>query len=247
MFTNKYLYVCSVLIFSLSLFSISCGKMESTESNLEEPIKEEVKLIKPEEIREAGGIRLAEVEMKKTGSSMPETGEKNKMVLLVDNFNDGQKPNSLGGDFGSWNKDEKDSTQGCVDSFDAIIKHGEDGYSLRLDCDVDSPSPAYNGFWSKLENVDLKNYNQLTFWVRGDEILGYTTKFKVELKNNKGEVGKYLVTRITDSWQKITIPLNELKEITDRSSMKEFVIVFDDVTATNKKGTIYIDDIYFEQ
>src|SRR3989338_6354852 len=74
-------------------------------------------------------------------------------MLLVDDFDRGEKPNALGGDFGSWDKDPSDPTQRCVIAFDKANAFGNAGYSLRLDYDVDSPNPAYNGFWMKLQNT----------------------------------------------------------------------------------------------
>lgn len=166
-------------------------------------------------------------------------------VLVVDDFNDGDKPNSLGGDFGSWDKDPNDSTQYCRDSFDSEVKIDKTGYSLRLGYDVDSHNPAYNGFWSRLNNKDLSIYNQLIFYVKGDKS-GHTSKFKIELKNGKGEVGRYLVTGITDYWQRILVPFVKFTDITDWRKMTEFVIIFDDATVTKKIGAVYIDDIYFQ-
>ena len=166
-------------------------------------------------------------------------------VLMVDDFNSAQKPNKLGGDFGAWNADPNDTTQGCVDSFDSKNAYGGKGYALRLDYDVDSPNPAYNGFWEKLVVVNLKCYTKISFYVKGDKESGYTTKFKIDLKNSK-EAGKYVVDGIDSSWKKIEIPLKESTGINDLSSMQEFVIVFDDTTVTRKVGTIYIDDLCFE-
>jgi len=165
--------------------------------------------------------------------------------LIVDNFDTGSKPNKLGGDFGSWDKDPNDQTQGCQMSFDSTIKHGDSGYSLRLDYDVESPNPAYNGFWMKVNNLDATKNKNLVFYVKGDPEKGFTTQFKIELKS-KNEVGKYMVTGINDSWQKITIPLDKIRGLTDRSALTEFVIVFDDINCTEKYGAINIDDIYFE-
>ena len=38
-----------------------------------------------------------------------------------------------GGNYGTWDKDPNDTTQGCVDSFDPDIKIGSRGFSLKLD------------------------------------------------------------------------------------------------------------------
>jgi opacity protein-like surface antigen len=166
-------------------------------------------------------------------------------TLLVDDFNRGEKPNALGGDYGAWNKDESDPTQRCTNSFDKANAYGGAGYALRLDYDVDSPNPAYNGFWMKLQGTNVSGYKNLVLYVKGDASRGYTPQIKLELKNGR-EVGKYLLKGITDDWQQVSIPLQEFAGITDWSSLTEFVVVFDDLTSTKKVGTIYLDEISFE-
>ncbi|MFA5339098.1 MAG: carbohydrate binding domain-containing protein [Candidatus Omnitrophota bacterium] len=167
-------------------------------------------------------------------------------TLVIADFDSGTKPNNIGGDFGAWNKDEADATQGCKMDFDGSVMHGTKGFSVRLDYDVDSPNPAYNGFWMKLQDTDVSKYDKLSFWIKGDETAGFSPKVKLEVKNSKGEVGKYLITNVTKDWQEIVVPLNKLAGLTDLTSMTEFVIVFDDMTcAAKKQGTIYIDDIAF--
>ncbi len=170
----------------------------------------------------------------------------NAATLVVADFDAGEKPNNIGGDFGAWNKDEEDDTQGCFDSFDSDIKHGNKGYSMKLEYDVDSPNPAYNGFWMKLQNQNITAYDKLSFWVKGDEVAGFSPKIKLELKNSKGELGRYTLSNVTKDWQQVTVPLNQFRGLTDLTSMTEFVIVFDDITCKPKKvGTIYIDDVAF--
>lgn len=167
--------------------------------------------------------------------------------VLVADFNAGVKPNNLGGDFGAWDKDPTDFSQGCVEAFDPNVKHGETGFSMKLDYDVDSTNPAYNGFWMFLQNFDATGYDTLSFWVKGDKNAGYSTVFKIELKNAKKETGRYYATGISSEWQKISIPLKDFKGITDFKDLTEFVIVFEDRIASNKQGTIYLDDISFEK
>ncbi len=165
--------------------------------------------------------------------------------LVIANFDSGEKPNSLGGNFGAWNKDPSDPTQWCKESFDNVARHGDSGFSMKLDYSVDSPNPAYNGFWMMLPNFDASKYDALNFWVKGDAKAGYTTVFKIELKNANKQVGRYYVSNANDQWQEISIPLSELKGLIDRSNLTEFVVVFEDRMASNKKGVIYIDDIRF--
>ena len=167
-------------------------------------------------------------------------------VLLVADFDSCSKPNNLGGNFGAWNKDPNDTTQGCVDSFDGDVKYGMSGYSLKLAYDVDSPNPAYCGFWMDLKETDAREYNSLVFYIKGDEGEGYTTQFKIELKNANGEVGRTLVTGVTDKWKRVVVPFRKITGLTDWSKLTQFIIVFDDINATKKVGIIYVDRITLE-
>lgn len=165
--------------------------------------------------------------------------------LTVADFNSGGKPNNVGGDFGSWDKDPNDTTQKCTNYFDGNNRYGDEGYALAIEYDVDSPNPAYNGFWMKLQDLDTTSYDKLTLWIRGDVMTGFTTQIKLELKSASGEVGKYLLKDIGPSWKEVTVPLSEFRGLKDKTKMTEFVIVFDDANSTTKVGKIYIDDIAF--
>lgn len=164
--------------------------------------------------------------------------------LVISDFDTGDKPNNIGGDFGGWDKDPNDESQGTVMSFEPNDALGDPaGYSIRLDYDVDSPNPAYNGFWMKLNGEDASSYNTLNFYIKGDGVSGYTKRVKIELKDMNNKPSPYIVSGITDSWQKVSIPFEKFRRITDWSALNEFVIVFDDINSNPKTGTILIDQI----
>ena len=168
-----------------------------------------------------------------------------KELVLAD-FDTGDKPNNIGGDFGAWDKDPNDDTQGTQMSFeteDALADPA--GYAIRLDYDVDSPNPAYNGFWMKLNGEDASAYNALTFYLRGDTKAGFTKRVKVELKDMSNKPSPYIVTGVTDQWQKFTVPFEKFRRVTDWTNMNEFVVVFDDINSNPKSGTIYVDQVVF--
>ena len=168
--------------------------------------------------------------------------------LTIADFDTGDKPNNLGGDFGAWDKDPNDPTQGCKMSFEQDDAKGESGgYSIRLDYSVDSPNPAYNGFWMKFNGEDATPYNTLNFFVKGDAKAGYTKRFKIELKDMTNKPSAYIVSGVTDKWQKISIPFEKFRKIENWNSLNEFVIVFDDINSSPKKGSILIDDISFSK
>jgi len=173
--------------------------------------------------------------------------EKAPELLMIDDFDDGAKPNNIGGDLGAWDRDPADETQRCREYFTTETKYGEKGFSMKVDYDVDSPSPAYNGYWTKLQGIDVTPYKNFAFYVKGDEKDGFTTQFKIELKNMKKEVGKYYVKGVTSDWQKVVVPLRDFVGITDFTNMTEFVIVFEDRIATDRDGAIYIDNLHFSK
>lgn len=177
-----------------------------------------------------------------TGNSEKHTS---KELVLAD-FNSGSKPNNLGGDFGVWNKDPDDISQGCrMDFEEEDALPGAEGKSLRLDYDVESENPAYNGFWMKLNGLDASDYNTVSLYIRGEGLKNFTKRVKFEIKDSANRLAPYIVSGITEKWQKIEIPFERFRKIQDWSSMGEFVIVFDDMNSDPKEGTILIDRIAF--
>ena len=171
---------------------------------------------------------------------------KNPNELVVADFDTGDKPNNIGGDFGAWDKDPNDETQGTKMAFEPNDALGDAaGYCLRLDYDVDSPNSAYNGFWMKLNGEDLSKYNTLKIYLKGDAKAGYTKRVKMELKDMSNKPSPYILSGITEEWKQFSIPLEKFRRVTDWKSMNEFVVVFDDINSNPKTGTIYLDQISF--
>lgn len=168
--------------------------------------------------------------------------------LVVADFNSGNKPNNLGQDWGSWNYDPKDPDQGAYESLEPDdFQSPSSGHCLRIDYDVQSQKPAFNGFWMKLGGLDATPYQWLSFRIRGDRSGRFTNRFKLELKNQKGERAIYLVRDITLEWREIRIPFRRSAEITDWSRLTEWTMVLDDILATYKEGTLYLDQIEFQK
>jgi hypothetical protein len=171
----------------------------------------------------------------------------NANALVIADFDTGDKPNNIGGDFGAWDKDPNDETQSTKMSFEPDDALGDPaGYSVKLVFDVDSPNPAYNGFWMKLNGENATAYNTLTFYIKGDAA-GFSKRVKIEMKDMSNKSSPYIVSGITDQWQKISVPFEKFRRITDWSSMNEFVVVFDDINSSPKTGTISIDHVAFEK
>lgn len=165
--------------------------------------------------------------------------------LMVADFNSGEKPNNLGGDFGAWIKNPNDPMQGAIESFDRAARFGKSGYALRIVYSVESSKPAFGGLWMRLRGLDATQFDALKFRVRGDARLGFTTVFKVELKDSVGQSSHAYVRGVTDQWQDESIPLSALEGMANLRSVSEFTITIEDTTATAKRGVLYFDDIRF--
>ncbi len=173
--------------------------------------------------------------------------------ILVDDFDEDGLENSIGGERGVWNCNDNDSEQYCEFEITEDERVGENGSALMLSYDLTTgtnyidgyPGIAYNGYWTRLNDIDVSEAKNLTFYVKGDKEDGFTQTLWVELKDNAGGVSRFQVRGVTEEWQKVQIPLNKFPQIKDRSSMYEFVVVFDQI-CTDKEGVIYIDDIKFE-
>ncbi len=180
-----------------------------------------------------------------TGTA-PAAGTATGSELVIADFNTGDKPSNLGGDFGAWDKDPNDETQGCQQSFESDDATGDQsGYSIRLDYDVDSPNPAYNGFWMKLNDLDATAYNTVNFYLKGDATNGFTKRVKIELKDSTKQPSPFIIAGVTDQWQKFSIPFEKFRRVKMWDALSEFVVVFDDINSNPKSGTIFIDQVTF--
>jgi len=139
----------------------------------------------------------------------------------------------------------KINTRRCTGSFDSAIRRGDSGYSLKIKYDVYSRSPVYSSVRIALPDIDASDYDNLSFWLKGNGKTGYSTVFKIELESSGGQAGYHYVTSVIDHWQEIVIPLSKFKGLTDISSLTALSVVFEDKIASNKRGVIYIDDLRF--
>ena len=182
-------------------------------------------------------------------AQVPEEQPGEGPVAVIADFDSGQPVNNVGKEIEIWLQgDGTDATQNSKMAFvkdDALGK--PEGRSLRLDYDVDSPNPAYNGMRTDLNHFDATPFKTINFYVKGDTQKGFTQKLKVELIGPDKHPSPHIFEGITDEWQLITIPLEEFMLIRDRSILEKFVMVFADITSNPKVGTIYIDQVYFGQ
>jgi RHS repeat-associated protein len=156
--------------------------------------------------------------------------------LLVDDFTDTNPVNVLGGN--SW--------PFGTESGGSILMY-YDLESIRLVYDVLATS-SYAGYSTLLRQANVTPYNAVAFLIKGAR---GGEKVKIGLRDSSGNepkivLSQYLPRGITTSWQKVTIPLAAFTRVTNWSSMESFVIAFENRIGS-ESGTIYLDDIKFEQ
>ena len=167
------------------------------------------------------------------------------MPLVIADFDLPGHVTNAGQPFGGWDSDPGDRTQFCRVRLVEAERVGTEGFGLMLEYDVDSPNPAFNGFWMKLPNVSVRAFEALSVSIKGDAERGCTTRVWLELKGHS-QVARFRLDGITAEWQQMRIPLREFDGIRRVTDANEFVIVFDDQTVTEKVGVLYLDDVAFE-
>jgi len=136
-----------------------------------------------------------------------------------------------------------ESTPGSTLSFESNREEDKEGFSLKLEYDLNPPNNSLNGCRIKFEEKITDIFDGVVFYVKGDERAGFTTEFNIAFKSKK-ESGTYLVTGVTGSWKLVPILFSDVEGISDWSKVNELDILFDSKTVTSLKGTMYIDDIF---
>ncbi|MDI6642114.1 MAG: glucoamylase family protein, partial [Elusimicrobiota bacterium] len=166
----------------------------------------------------------------------------NTKILLIDDFETQRNFNLVGGMAGCWDRDPADESGYCKSEIITTNRDGKETFVLRLDYKLTSQD--YNGYYTKLNGLDLRPFTVLSFWLKGGPKI--PSIFKIELKNHTNEVGSCLISDISSSWKKISVPLQKFSGIIDWSKMTELVFVFEGSKLGDSHGSIYIDDISFE-
>lgn len=185
--------------------------------------------------------------------------------LVLGSFDQGTLFTDIGGLTGG-DEESPGTLYPCL-ATDNGFRHGNSGFAMQLDYDV-SKFGEFSYYWIKLgkssggkSNVtmplDLSQYNYISFWIKSIEGEGNP---KIELHQDSDGDGVFTFDKdisssvyvnvytksgaINKTWQKVTIPLKDLKGITDWSKMLELVFVFENKYGF-QKGSVVVDDILF--
>mgnify|MGYP001771037638 CR=1 FL=1 len=162
--------------------------------------------------------------------------------LVIADFRKTRFETNIGTDFGTWDKDPADPTQGCAIKFSHEDAAGDpQGHSIRIEYDVNSPRPAYCGFWLKIDRRKAADFSAVSLAIKGDREAGFPGSVKLEIKIVGGKSLVQYIDGITGSWRRFDILLKPLADI--GAKMTELTIVFEDTVSRPKRGAILIDDV----
>lgn len=176
-------------------------------------------------------------------------------VTTVDNFDDGNDFNALGGAMG-----DMASVGTTIDrTYDAGSPHAG-ARSLKFTYGL-TPLGSYAGFWMKLAPGaaprDIASFDGLHFWIRG--AAGGAEHLKIQMINASADparrvafvyVNDFLPTgRVESVWREARIPLAAFGNLDSFANVVEIAFVFErdyaDRSGFAASGTVYIDDVGF--
>ncbi len=166
--------------------------------------------------------------------------------MLINDFNDGQDPNEVGGYSGVWESGNA-TCQVSYYNTDLNNVYGQEGCSLRISYDV-TKAGSYSGYWAATY-IDLSDYKALTFWIKG---AAGGENLRVGLKDSSYNESKvliedYLSSGVTASWQKVVIPLSAFRQVSNRTAMDSISFSFYNNLGNPTSGAVYVDEVRFEK
>ncbi|MFW2478910.1 MAG: hypothetical protein ACN4GF_02095 [Lentimonas sp.] len=180
---------------------------------------------------------------KSTASEAPE-------ALMMADFNKGNQ-NALGGYFNRFERDPSKATVGLT----RAVFLGDNGKSMevRAQRHLEGFCGAWIHFFDfRIEDrkyFDASPYAYLSFWVKGEK---GGEKFSVKIADKRlieiedsahiGCITKYLPDGVTQQWQEVHVPFNQLRNV-DKGKLGGITFDFD----SPGDHSIYIDDIVFKK
>ena len=157
--------------------------------------------------------------------------------LWVDNFNDENNVNALGG---TWNVFTGTESEITARTF-ITQAHGDGGAGLVLSYTV--PAGEYAGWKTDLRNVDLSDYDRLVFNVKGD-VGGETPNiYLVDGDDKRRFVNIENYADLSAEWQTIVVRLQSFYGL-DLTRVQALEIIIEWETA-DVEGTLLLDNIHF--
>lgn len=125
---------------------------------------------------------------------------------------------------------------------------GSDG-ALRISHQFKLTERGEGGVRIALGGLDATGYDHLELRIKGDPEVGYPRALKIGLwrphdaRPGLIQSGTFIVTGISDTWQRVRVPLNAMNGIRDWTGLTRFVVFIDSRRSPVAEGATLIDDI----
>ncbi len=115
---------------------------------------------------------------------------------------------------------------------------------IRIEYNFSDSFPPTKTFALDVPSMNAAKYNQIQFSIRGKEE-GAPGVVKIVVKNKRNEEASYYIQGVGLDWQEFSISLDEFKQITDWSSLRDVSFVLESWNVDTQKGLILIDNVCF--
>ncbi|WP_139558251.1 glucoamylase family protein [Methylotetracoccus oryzae] len=174
-----------------------------------------------------------------------------KQLVLADFEQPGGRPIAV-----DWQRDPPESEFGFRYELTASDRGGQ---ALRLTYRLpdepskgSAPEQEYS-LGQNLMGLDLSAYDQLSFWIKGDDGEGFsprlTVKFRRAAPKTAGawEEASYAIPNVGPDWQQIVIPLKKLKGLKEWRPMAYLLFGLDERKTPVRHGAYLVDDLQLVQ
>lgn len=138
---------------------------------------------------------------------------------------------------GTWEHNILDSEQRVTHEIDR--KAGE----VRVRFDVDSSHAAMGGYWLKINDNNLSEFESLHLELKAESDPPFSGNVALQFTDKDNRKAPYILSGVRSEWKKFEVPLQKFKRIHDWSGIKTFEIVIDDIHARPKEGVLFLREI----
>jgi len=158
--------------------------------------------------------------------------------LWVDNFNDEDNVNALGGGSGVYEYGGQ-----ITSTFYITQAYGDAGAGLVLSYAVPAGTDKYAGWETWLQDVNLSNYDRLifSFKIEGD---GKPNVWLEDADNERRQVNLESYATLSTEWQRVVIPLQDFYGL-DMTRIKALRFILGEWESSPVQGMLSLDNIQF--
>lgn len=116
---------------------------------------------------------------------------------------------------------------------------------LKIEYKFKDTSEKIKSISLDLPKINLNDYDNLEFALRGDPEKGYSSLIRIELESSRKEKKALYIKGIDSSWKTFKIPLRQIPTLNTFSDLNNLSFVIEGWNADKEEGRIFIDKIVF--